>query len=266
MVKTRALVGMAALVLALSASAPAAEKAKGGWRPLFNGKDLSGWEPYLSYQPEDGVTKTPLGLNNDPDRIFSVVDGTIRVDGRVWGGLTSKEEFENYTLRLEFRWGEKKWPPRDKAKRDSGIIYHAVGPHGAQSGHWMRGFESQVQEGDCGDFHSLDGATIDVAAQEVEADGGKNLRYTPGAPVKAGVHQRVIKSEDAEKPGAWNVMEVIARGDTVEHRVNGKTVFRATGLKQTVDGKPVPLTKGRIQIQSEGAEVFYRNIEIRPLD
>ena len=62
------------------------------------------------------------------------------------------------------------------------------------------------------------------------------------------------------------MMEVVAKGDTVEHIVNGRTVLRAKNLRQQVDGKPVPLTKGRIQLQSEGAEVFYRNIEIKPLE
>ena len=38
-----------------------------------------------------------------------------------------------------------------------------------------------------------------------------------------------------------------------------------TGLRQQMDGREVPLTKGRIQFQSEGAEVFYRSIAIRPI-
>ena len=88
------------------------------------------------------------------------------------------------------------------------------------------------------------------------------LRHAPGAAVQVGVHQRVLHSADAEKPG-WNVMEIVARGDTVEHIVNGTTVFRAKNLRQP-DG--TPLTKGRIQLQSEGAEIFYRNLEIQPLE
>jgi hypothetical protein len=256
------IVGPVALALAAAGaqSAVAAEK----WRPLFNGKDLSGWETFLS-TPGGEAGKPPIGVGTDPDGVFSVKDGTIRIEGRVWGALTTLESFENYRLRLEFKWGEKKWPPRENAKRDSGVLYHAVGPHGVTYGAWMRSFESQVQEGDSGDFHSLDGVTIDIEAVTAEVDGGPNLKYTPGAPVQAGVHQRVVKSEDAERPGAWNVMEIVAKGDTVEHIVNGKTVLRAKNLRQQVDGKPVPLRKGRIQLQSEGAEVFYRNIEIQPL-
>jgi hypothetical protein len=252
------------VVLALAAAAPFSAVAADGWRPLFNGKDLTGWETYLS-TPGGAPSPDPIGVGKDPDGVFSVKDGAIRIEGRVWGALTTLESFENYRLRLEFKWGEKKWPPRESAKRDSGVLYHAVGAHGVQYGAWMRSFESQVQEGDSGDFHSLDGVTVDVESVTVDVDGGKNLKYAPGAAVEAGVHRRVVHSEDAEKPGAWNVMEIVAKGDTVEHIVNGKTVFRAKNLRQQVDGKPVPLTKGRIQLQSEGAEVFYRNIEIRPL-
>jgi Domain of Unknown Function (DUF1080) len=248
---------VASVVLALAAAGSAAAA---DWRPLFNGKDLAGFETYLGKQP--GSDAEPLGPGRDPDGNFGVQDGAIHIVGRRVGALTTTESFGNYRLRLEFKWGEKRWPPRENAKRNSGVIYHAVGPHGAHSGNWMRGFQSQVQEGDCGDFHSLDGATIDVEAATLELDGASLLRYTPGAAVQAGVHQRVLHAQDAEKPG-WNVMEIVARGATVEHVVNGTTVFRATNLRQP-DG--TPLTKGRIQLQSEGAEVFYRNIEVQPLE
>ena len=75
--------------------------------------------------------------------------------------------------------------------------------------------------------------------------------------------QRILKDPDAVKPsGEWNVMEVYAFGRTAVHVVNGKTVMVLTGLR---DAKDVPLTKGRIQIQSESAEVYYRNVRIRPI-
>ena len=74
------------------------------------------------------------------------------------------QEYENYHLRFEFKWGEKRWPPREQALRDSGCCYHAVGPHGASYGFWMRSFEFQIQEGDCGDFYSLAGVIVDAEA------------------------------------------------------------------------------------------------------
>ena len=38
-----------------------------------------------------------------------------------------------------------------------------------------------------------------------------------------------------------------------------------TNSRQKGDGKDVPLTRGKLQLQSEGAEVYYRNIQVRPL-
>src|SRR5436305_7701871 len=74
---------------------------------LFNGKDLTGWDSLLG--PAEKGTP-PLGKNHDVKNVFSVVelDGkpAIRVSGQVWGGLTTRDEFENYHLRVEFKWGQ----------------------------------------------------------------------------------------------------------------------------------------------------------------
>jgi hypothetical protein len=128
----------------------------------------------------------------------------------------------------------------------------------------MKSFEIQVQERDCGDFHSLVGAKVDVeAVRKNPADPKSPLLWRRGAELHRGVTQRILKDPDAEKPsGEWNVMEVYAFGQTAVHVVNGKTVMILTGLR---DAKDVPLTKGRIQIQSESAEVYYRNLRIRPI-
>jgi Domain of Unknown Function (DUF1080) len=247
------------------AESKAAKADSKGWTRLFNGKDLTGWEKFLSYQPESG-SKEILGVDQDPEGVISVVDGSVHILGKTWGALTSKQEFENFHLRLEFKWGEARWGHRKEAKRDSGILYYAVGPHGAQADHWMRSIEMQVQEGDCGDYYSLDGVMIDVEAQKVEIGGGQQWQYTPGAEVARGVKQRVVKRGEYEKPhGEWNVLEVIAQGGSVTHIVNGETVLRATNARQVVAGQEVPLTRGKIQLQSEGAEVYYRNIEVQNL-
>lgn len=242
---------------------PAYAQAEAAWTQLFNGRDLSGWDTYLGQPPDsNGV----IGLNADPLQVFTVQDGMIRISGLVWGALTSHGVYDNYHLRLEFKWGEQRWPPREHSRRDSGLLYHAVGPHGAQSGHWMRSHELQIQETDTGDYHSLDGALIDIAVDTVFYDGAHHLRYTPGGTRRTGVHQRVIKQADHERPyGAWNTVEVIAEGDTATHLVNGEVVLQLFNSRQVIDGREVPLTRGRIQIQSEGAEIWIRKVELRPL-
>lgn len=235
------------------------------WIKLFNGSDLSGWDTYLSYQPGGG-DESILGVNNDPDGIYSVVDGSIKIDGRVWGALTSKKEYENYHLRLKFKWGDKKYPPRENELMDSGILYHCVGEHGVQSDHWMRSHESQVMEENCGDYHSLDGVMIDSRVDTVRINENLNYKYNPEGQLIKGIHQRVIKSADKEKPfGVWNEMEVIATKDSIIHIVNGTTVLKAANSSQVINGAVVPLVKGKIQLQSEGAEIFYKDIEIKLL-
>jgi 3-keto-disaccharide hydrolase len=71
---------------------------------------------------------------------------------------------------------------------------------------------------------------------------------------------------DFEKPvGEWNNVDLYAVGDRSLHVVNGKVALVLTGLRQKVDGKEVPLTKGRIELQTESAEIFFRNIQIQQI-
>jgi hypothetical protein len=235
------------------------------WISLFNGQDLSGWETFLGVQPGSEDT-TILGVNNDPKGVFSVVDGQIRITGEIWGALTTLDEFENYHLRMEVRWGDIRFPPREDLPRDSGLLYHAVGPHGVVYGSWMTSHELQILEGDFGDYHSLAGPMIDLEAQVETRGENEVFVYEEGAEQQTGVAQRVVKSSDQEKPhGEWNTIELIAEGGNIMHIVNGIVVLRASNSRRVVDGVEVPLTRGKIQIQSEAAEVFLRNIEIRQL-
>jgi hypothetical protein len=254
------------LLVALSLPAP-----KPGWKSLFNGTDLQGWEVYVSYQPETNQFNlkskhTPRAVGQDPLKVFSVVDGALRVSGEEWGGITTRAEYESFHLMLEVKWGEKKWPPRENAKRDSGILYFAVGPHGAQSDHWMRSHEFQIQEGDFGDYHSLDGVTVDAHVSDANEGDWKFYRYDPQQPMTRRIATRILKRGDYEKPlGEWNTLEILADGKTLIHKVNGQEVLRAFHSEQQENGKNSPLVRGKIQIQSEGAEVFFRNIRIRQL-
>lgn len=202
---------------------------------LFNGKNLDGWNIFINH-----ADKT-MDPTTDTKGIFKVEDGVIHVSGEEFGCLTTAKDYENYHLKLEFKWGEKRWKPRETAKRDSGILYHCIGKDKV----WTKSVECQIQEGDCGDFYMVDG-TSGVVKGKRQPSFSKKLK-------------------DTEKPnGEWNTVEVICKGDTVKHIVNGELVAEATGLSSDKEGKS-PLTKGRILLQSEGAEVFYRNVFLTPL-
>lgn len=255
------------VLVALSGAVSAADAA--AWKSLFNGKDLSGWSTYVSMQPTSEGMKTQTsvrGVGNDPRRVFSVVDGMLRVSGEEWGSVSTLEEYENFHLKFEFKWGVKKWPPRENAMRDSGMLYYAVGKEGAQDGHWMRSHEFQLQEGDCADYHSLDGVTVDAHVGDANQGDWKFYRYDPALPLRTNLKSRILKQGNFEKPsGEWNTMEVIADGKTLIHIVNGREVLRMTNSRQLVDGKLIPLTRGKFSIQSEGAEAFFRNIIVKKL-
>ncbi|MCC2973488.1 DUF1080 domain-containing protein [Massilia sp. IC2-476] len=261
-----ALSGILAGAMLLCAPLHAAEA---GWTSLFNGRDLSGWTTWVSMQPTSPNMKVPTsvrGLNKDPRKVFSVVDGMLRVSGEEWGAITTVGDYENFHLKFEVKWGTKKWAPRLDAPRDSGLLYYAVGPEGAESGHWMRSHEFQIQEGDCGDYHSLDGVTVDAHVGDANQGDWKFFRYDPSLPLRTGLKARILKRGNFEKPtGEWNTMEVIADGKTLIHIVNGQEVLRAERPRQEVGGQMVPHTRGKFSLQSEGAETFFRNIEVRSL-
>ncbi len=246
------------------------------WRYLMNGTDLSGWDTYLgppfpeNSQKTDGIA--PIGLNNDKKQVFSIVteDGqkALRISGEHFGGISTTETFENYHLQLQFKWGKLKWAPRANDKRDSGVLYHANGPHGADWNFWMQSQEFQIQEGDCGDYWGVAGAVFDIPAGK---QGEKDWIYDPKGSLqlfaeKSPAGRHCIRSQDAEKPvGEWNTLDIYVLGDTAVHVVNGKVNMVLYHSRRPVAGGFEPLTKGKIQIQSEGAEVFYRNIRMLPI-
>lgn len=265
----RARIGLLGAVIAV-VGGTAQGAGKGEWTSLFNGKDLGGWTTYVSMQPTSDNMKVPSsvrGVGVDPRKVFSVVDGMLRVSGEEWGSVSTVGEYENFHLKFEFRWGARKWAPRENAVRDSGLLYYAVGPEGAQSGHWMRSHEFQLQEGDCADYHSLDKVMVDAHVGNANQGDWKFYRYDPALPLRTDIAARILKLGNAEKPsGEWNTMEVIADGKTLIHIVNGREVLRAFNSRQVVDGKVVPLTRGKFSLQSEGSEAFFRNIVVRQLD
>src|SRR5688572_8738393 len=102
---TRALV-----LLILVLLAPVLPPATGGDPvALFGGKDTAKWYTYLRDH----------GRDNDPNGTFAVRDGVLRISGQDFGGLATRDEYANYTVEVEYAWGGKVWPGRDKTARDS---------------------------------------------------------------------------------------------------------------------------------------------------
>jgi hypothetical protein len=253
-----------ALLLLVSVGCSTSEK-----KSLFNGHDLDGWDVYIAAASD---STPPPGLNNDADRIFSVaeVDGqnVLRVSGEKFGGISTVGEFANYHLTLQFKWGRNKIPAFKDRKRDSGLLYHAVGPHGMDARAWMRSQELQIQEGDCGDYWGCAGGIFDVPATKNEKN---EWRYDPNGQLitfKDGgiVGRRCWKNPDGERPsGEWNTVELYCFGDSSVHVINGSVVMKLYRSRQSDNGTETRLAKGKIQLQSEGCEIYYRAISIESI-
>lgn len=252
------------IVLGLSAGNLSAQSTSGTeWKSLFNGKDLKNWDTYLR---PSGAAKdqTPIGFNKDPHRVFTVTDGTLRISGQDWGGISTKEEFENYHLRFQVKWGEKKWAPREAALRDGGLLFHCSEPYDFGSGCWMRSNEMQIQEGEIGDFHNVGAGSSEFQVSAAVVNGDSLQQYDPLSPVFMRYKNRVYRSGDYESPqGEWTTGEMVAQGADAVFIVNGFVVNRTYNIFR--EDLQRQTTRGKIQFQSEGAEHFLKGIEIRPL-
>jgi hypothetical protein len=262
--------------------------AEPGWTPLWNGRNLDGWTTWMR-QPSptsdvpglkrdaDGKYLEPIGAGRDPLKVFTVVsdvDGrpAIRISGEVFGELRTRETFKDYHLRLQFKWGEKKWPPRNapETPRDSGLLYHVHSEPGAEGRTWARSIELQIQEHDVGDLYAV-GSAIAVRAKVRPGAQPALYDYDPTGEwtffsQSQGSLGRCVKQPDNEKPtGEWNTVELIAFHDESIHIVNGKVVMRLHSPTRINGDTPSLVTSGPIILQSEGAEVFYRDIEVRPI-
>ena len=247
---------------------------------LFNGKDLTGWYTWEAIpdssanvpgmeRNEEGHDTQPVGLNTDPLDVFSVVemDGApaIRISGQIMGILVTDKEYENYHLHLQFKWGNKNWPPRENGPRDSGVLYNSIGPEGHWGGVWMKSVEYQVNEKEVGDMYAVDTVFVEIPAVK---DSTGEYHYQKGAQdvIFSPELQHCAKDVDYEKPvGEWNTIDIYTVNGKSIHVINGKVNNRIDMVKYLKDGVKVPLTKGKIQLQSEGSEVYYRNITLTPI-
>ena len=231
---------------------------------LFNGYNLDGWYTFLQDR----------GRDNDPKNVFGVIDGMIRISGEEWGCITTNAEYSNYKLIVEFKWGELTYEPRLENARDCGLLLHSQGEDGGSQGIWMHSIECQIIEGGTGDFIVVGDGSNDfqiTSNVRTEKQGGSFLYQPDGQP------QTINKDRinwfgrdpewkdklgfrgenDVENPvGEWNTLECVVFEGEISIFLNGILVNKA------IDVKP---NKGRIQIQSESAEIFFRRVELTPL-
>lgn len=264
-------------LLALCAPLAAADS---DFRPMLD-PQLSQWEKWLGPVHRDfevpgyvrGKTAKDdpsLGLNNDPLKVFTTRqeggETVLCITGQVFGAVSSLASYDNFHLKTEQRWGEKRWVPRADKIRDNGILIFCVGAHGEHNKYWMRSQELQVQEGDIGDWWPIAGAMADMPIRT--DDPVKTRVYDPKGKVTTVTARVWHGTEYPEKPfGEWNLIECYALDGNAVFRLNGKTVnvLLNSRYKEKGSTTEIPLRSGKIQIQSEAAECHYRRMAIRPI-
>jgi hypothetical protein len=248
----------------------AAEPAAGPVTPRevirpFNGKDFSGLCTWLKKTGRE-----------DPKRVFRIENGTIRCGAEDMGYIATQDAYQNFHLIVEYKWGERN--PDAKEVRNSGVLLHGTGPDGAADGVWMTSIECQLAQGCEGDLIVIRGktdsgdpypATI-ASTTRVAEDGrtrwlaegqktlysGKQFWWSKHEPFFKELIDTRGKDDVASPLGDWTKVECLCAGARITIKINGVTV------NECFDTKPAA---GKILLQTEGHEVYFRNFELRPL-
>jgi len=169
-----------------------------------------------------------LADGGEPEKVWSIADGVLVCGGKPAGYIRTDGLHENFVLKLDWRW------PEGKAPGNSGVLLRKVGDDKV----WPKSVEAQLHSGSAGDFWCIDEFPMRTDPARLN---GRNTRRT----------------HTNENPiGQWNHYEIVVDGDRVTLLVNGEV------LNEAWDVEEVP---GSICLQSEGAEIHFRNIRLAPI-
>lgn len=244
---------------------------------LFNGKDLSEFTPWLGYVGggmfPSSPDEQPLGEVDGTDVFKPVIeDGrpALYISGKIWGALITKRDLGNYHLHVWYKFRQN---PHPGQPQNSGLLYHSHGPHGAFAHTWMSSLECEVMT-DLTGMVSATGRDIGFQTELSLAPGpglygsAHNYFYMPGGKlVDARMPTPVRQARVAERPdGQWNKVDLYVAGDSAVQVVNDIPVMAISKITfKDADGVVRPLTHGLIQFQSEGSEIYMRDIWVEPI-
>jgi hypothetical protein len=170
--------------------------------------------------------------------VWKVTDGVLICRGTPKGYIHTAKDYTDFVLRLQWRW------PPGKPPGNGGVLLRMTG----EDRIWPKSLEAQINHGQAGDFWGLAGYALQGPAERFKSLDNPQF----------GKLTNVAKSQAAEKPaGQWNQYEIVARGDKVTLKINGKVVNEATGCEAT---------PGKICLTAEGDEIHFRNVVLTPLD
>ncbi|MCB1061937.1 MAG: DUF1080 domain-containing protein [Verrucomicrobiae bacterium] len=198
-----------------------------GFVDLFNGKDLSNW----------------VDVNTSPET-WSVKDGLLVCTGNPIGVMRSTKQYENFILVIEWRHME--------AGGNSGVfLWSDAKPEGNRL---PKGMEVQMLELEYPYLHAdKDGNPRHLGYVSGELFGAGGMNAIPENP--RGSRSMSFEMRCKGK-GEWNQYVVVAVDGSVKLSINGKFV---NGIREA------DLRRGYLCLESEGAEIHFRKIQIMEL-
>lgn len=241
--------------------------AEEGFVPLFNGRNMDGWHS-MAEKNSEGSGKFFVDQAEKAIRPYAGKDAGSKQDIDC---LHTEKEYSHFILKLEYKWLDKRFAPRITEDRDAGILFHI---HGDLRKIWPKSVEMQMGESDAGKTRGrYTTGDLWVIGKDVEAMNNREGEFhSPEAEsVPVGKDKEYDKSYVTvrnEKPhGEWNEITLTVRGgEKAIFELNGKVVNHVGKMTFEMDGKRVPLERGRIGLQAEYAELMYRNIRIKELE
>ena len=218
------------------------------------------------------------GRDSDTNKVFTAEGSTLKVSGKVMGCVTTRKAYRDYRLSLEYRFVDNDVQLNKKDARDGGILFHSTGKDGVFWEVWMNSFECNIIQGATGDLIVVGdekrkpGVYRCKGRVDPATRGKESQLWSPDGDVVEIVNTGRIRRPDVnpewknliseplspnEKPiGEWNKVEVVCNGDKAEFFFNGMKTGEYWDLSPSY---------GRIQLQSEGFGIEYRNIVLSPL-
>jgi hypothetical protein len=172
-----------------------------GFKPMFNGKDLSGW----------------VNVNCHPDTFF-VKDGETVTTGTPTGFLRTEKQYENFVLEMD-------WMHVEKTKVANSGLFVWGDPLPGVGTPYTRGIEVQVL---------INYPKVDWATNHGDLFSIHGAHCKPDRPHPKGLERCLPSEERVKGGGEWNHYKVTANDGSIKLEVNGKEV---SGVSQCTPRK-----------------------------
>jgi hypothetical protein len=203
------------------------------------GKSL-GHQKYISKTKEKDKSIMWVNVNTAPDT-WHLEKDILVCSGQPIGVMRSEKQYENFILHVEWKHIE--------PGGNSGIFIwsNASPPEGARL---PDGVEVQMLDLEWVNLNKRDGVTPPIAYVHGELFGVGGVETLPDNP--RGTRSKSIENRCKGK-GEWNTYDVVCVDGVVKLSVNGKFVNGLAKASQK---------KGYLCLESEGAEIHFRNLTI----